>query len=126
MNQDLKTKIEQTLVKWSMPTRQVAIGELIAIFESELANRERVTVTTSVPKIKLKNELSDASEEMLKSILNDELEESEKWEWYGYIRATRDIARFAGVLNDSPVQQRLEKALAQLQNNSSKGEGNVT
>ncbi len=119
LKEQIDTWIRQAYVNGSLdvnnpePQGSDVCTELV--WEAVLQDRER-TVRDSISKRKLRDELSEASEEMLKPILNDELDPSERWEWYGYIRATRDIAEFAGVLNDSPIQARLKKALAQLSN----------
>lgn len=62
----------------------------------------------------LRDELQQAAIEMTEQRL-DSLEESEKWEWYGYLRALRDIAYFAKVLSDTDIQKRLEVRLRELQ-----------
>lgn len=35
---DLRTKISKILIKWSMPTRQAAISEIIQLIEDETDN----------------------------------------------------------------------------------------
>lgn len=57
------------------------------------------------------DELKSASEQMLESMLNDELTDGEKMEWYGYLRALRDIAYFMGVSEKTHTQINLSKAL---------------
>ena len=57
------------------------------------------------------DELKSASAEMLRSLENDELTESEKAEWYGYLRALRDVAYFMGVSEQTDTQLNLDKAL---------------
>lgn len=49
--------------------------------------------------------------EMLRSLKEDDLEESEKKEWYGYIRGTRDCLHTLGVLRQTKVQEILLEAL---------------
>ena len=44
--------------------------------------------------IEITEEIKTASDEMLNSILTEELTDGEKSEWYGYLRALRDIAYF--------------------------------
>lgn len=66
----------------------------------------------------LRNELQQAAIQMTEQPL-EQLEESERWEWYGYLRALRDIAYFASVLNGTDIQQRLGTRLAQLQSTQS-------
>ena len=62
----------------------------------------------------IKVELKSASDEMYKSLMNDDLADVEKQEWYGYLRALRDIAYFMGVANEIGVQVYLEKALSKV------------
>ena len=57
------------------------------------------------------NELKIASAEMIRSLENDELVDTEKVEWYGYLRAIRDIAHFMGVSEQTKAQDNLYKAL---------------
>lgn len=66
-------------------------------------------------------ELQEAAKQMTEQPI-DSLEESEKWEWYGYLRALRDIANYARVLNNTDIQERLEKRLAELQSAPTKKE----
>lgn len=56
-------------------------------------------------------ELKAASAEMIRSLENDELVDTEKVEWYGYLRAIRDIALFMGVSEQTKAQENLYKAL---------------
>lgn len=56
-------------------------------------------------------ELKSASSEMLRSLEKDELVDTERAEWYGYLRALRDIAYFMGVSEQTKTQQKLEKAI---------------
>ena len=61
--------------------------------------------------IEITEEIKSASNEMLRSLEKDELTDSERVEWYGYLRALRDIAYFMGVSNQTDAQLNLKKAL---------------
>ena len=61
--------------------------------------------------IEITEEIKSASAEMLRSLNKDELVPSEKAEWYGYLRALRDIAYFMGVSEQTKTQVNLQKAL---------------
>lgn len=61
--------------------------------------------------IEITEEIKTASDEMLNSILTEELTDREKSEWYGYLRALRDIAYFMGVTEQTGIQEKLSKAL---------------
>ena len=61
--------------------------------------------------IEITEELKSASTEMLKSLESDELVDSEKAEWYGYLRALRDISYFMGVSEQTGTQEKLLTAL---------------
>ena len=61
--------------------------------------------------IEITEEIKSASNEMLRSLEKDELTDSERVEWYGYLRALRDIAYFMGVSNQTDAQLNLTKAL---------------
>lgn len=61
--------------------------------------------------IEITEEIKSASDEMLSSLQNDVLADSEKAEWYGYIRALRDIAYFMGVSKQTKAQENLAKAI---------------
>jgi len=56
----------------------------------------------------------DAAKQMTEAPIS-ELDETEKWEWYGYVRALRDIANFARMPATETIQKLLEKRLKALQ-----------
>jgi hypothetical protein len=53
--------------------------------------------------------------EMLRSMKEEKLEESEKYEWFGYIRGVRDCAFECGILQKTTIQEKLEEAMRLLQ-----------
>ena len=59
----------------------------------------------------IRQKFQDASDHMLNSLKNDDLEQSEREEWYGYIRGVRDCANDCGLLNETTIQENLEEAL---------------
>lgn len=54
--------------------------------------------------------LQTASDEMLRSLKEDTLEQSEKRESFGYIRGVRDCAYDIGVLEKTNIQEQLLQA----------------
>ena len=62
-------------------------------------------------KDKLNQELLNGSKQMYQSILNDDLTKDEIAEWWGYIRAFRDVAFFIDVKGKNIIQRILEDAL---------------
>lgn len=59
-----------------------------------------------------------ASDEMMWSLKFADLDKLEKNEWYGYIRAVRDCAYDAGILQETTIQQNLEDATKLLQSSA--------
>lgn len=59
---------------------------------------------------KLIKKYQEASDEMLRSLKNDDLELPEKYELFGYIRGVRDCAYDAGILTKTAIQEQLEEA----------------
>lgn len=53
----------------------------------------------------------DSATEMLRSLKEEKLEQSEKNEWFGYIRGVRDCAFDCGILHKTTIQEKLEEAL---------------
>lgn len=58
----------------------------------------------------------EASDEILRSLKNDDLELPERYEWFGYIRGVRDCAYDAGILSKTTIQEQLEEARILLTN----------
>ena len=52
----------------------------------------------------------EASDDMLNSLKHRQLTREEKVEWYGYIRAVRDCAYDAGILDETTAQSNLKEA----------------
>lgn len=51
-----------------------------------------------------------SSDEMLRSLKEDELDQPAKDEWYGYMRGVRDCAFEAGILSETTIQENLLEA----------------
>lgn len=64
---------------------------------------------------KIKSVVEEASSCMLDSMKNDDLDIGELYEWYGYIRAVRDIAHSLRVPLESVVYDNSEESLRILQ-----------
>ena len=58
----------------------------------------------------LTQKYQEASDDMLNSLKCRPLTREEKVEWYGYIRADRDCAYDAGILDETTLQKNLEEA----------------
>ena len=58
----------------------------------------------------LTQKYQEASDDMLNSLKRRQLTREEKVEWYGYIRAVRDCAYDAGILDETTLQKNLEEA----------------
>lgn len=65
---------------------------------------------------KLIKTYQEASDEMLRSLKNDNLDLPERYEWFGYIRGVRDCAYDAGILSKTTIQEQLEEAIILLTN----------
>ena len=52
--------------------------------------------------------LQESSDDMLRSLKEDGLTQTEKDEWYGYIRGIRDCAFIIGVLSQTTIQKNLD------------------
>lgn len=55
-----------------------------------------------------------SSDEMLRSMKEDNLNRDEFLEWYGYMRAVRDCAFEAGILSETTIYENLQKGLGLL------------
>lgn len=74
MSKDLKKAVSEILVKWNMPTRQVAINEIVALLESPLQKescdvckpRKGSGVTSGICYCKVRNEVKDEIRKFIK------------------------------------------------------------
>jgi len=62
-------------------------------------------------KEELKEKYQASSNEMLRSLKEDNLDQSDKDEWFGYMRAVRDCAFEAEFLSETTIQENLEEAI---------------
>lgn len=101
------------------PTNEPIKKDVLAIAEYLGCNGEELWSETSKllkrqHDYAITKELQEAAIQMTETPI-EELVESEKWEWYGYLRALRDIATYTRVTDSTDIQQRLETRLSELQ-----------
>lgn len=62
-------------------------------------------------RIEISTKLDSSAKYMLESMTNEELSLEELYEWFGYIRAIRDVAFEIGIMSYTNTHEYVEQAL---------------